>query len=56
MTEDERKRVEERLEDQVICRRCGATLDTYADLCNVPLDVPCEGFCTVEAARTGPAS
>ena len=56
MTEEERTRVETRLGDQVICQGCGATLDTYAERCDAPLDVRCEGFRTVEAARTGAAS
>lgn len=42
--------VEEWLGNEKICERCGATLATYAELCSAPLDDPCPGFMTVEAA------
>jgi hypothetical protein len=47
----EADRVEAHLGDKVICQRCGATLATYADLCNVSLDTPCEGFLLIEGVR-----
>lgn len=49
-----RKKRDERvawlLKDSVICVQCGATLETYSEKCNVPLDVRCEGFNRVEDA------
>lgn len=36
----------------VICTRCGATLDTYADSCTADLDDACPGFVTIENAKT----
>jgi hypothetical protein len=51
LTEAEVQRVERTLARHVICRRCNATLATYAERCNVPLDEPCEGFRAVEMAR-----
>jgi hypothetical protein len=47
----EAERVEAQLGDRIICQRCGAKLATYPDLCNVPLDVPCEGFLLIEGVR-----
>lgn len=48
--------------DRQICDRCGATVSTYGDKCNVPLDVRCESFetydhmlATVAAARREPS-
>lgn len=47
------------LADTVICRRCGATGQTYGpETCTAADDEPCEGFHTIErtafgAARTG---
>lgn len=35
----------------VICGRCGATLDTYADKCSADLDDACPGFMTIEEAK-----
>lgn len=51
MNEQERKRVEERLGDAVICE-CGARLDDYADKCEVALGAVCPGFLAIEAAAT----
>jgi hypothetical protein len=47
----EADRVESILSGQVICSRCGATLDDYADKCSAPLESPCPGFLLVEGAR-----
>ena len=44
-------RVETYLGDKVICFRCGATLESYANKCDVPLNVPCEGFLLIEGVR-----
>lgn len=44
--------VQQRLAGVVICTRCGATLATYADKCDVDLDVRCPGFNVVERARS----
>lgn len=30
--------------DRNICNQCGATISTYGDACNAPLDERCEGF------------
>lgn len=35
----------------VICHRCGATLATM-NICPADLDVPCPGFCAIDAAKT----
>lgn len=35
----------------VICTRCGATLDTYADKCSADLSDPCPGFMSIEFAK-----
>ncbi len=40
---------------RVICAACGATLDTFAAGCTADLDVACEGFRRIEAARGGAA-
>lgn len=42
--------IEERLGGDVICDRCGATLDTFAEACTAGLDDPCPGFMAVDAA------
>jgi hypothetical protein len=47
----ERDAVEKFFGDKVICSDCGATLDTYADKCSAPLDVPCLGFLAIEGFR-----
>jgi ribosomal protein L40E len=44
----ENQYVEASLAGLVICKQCGATLDTYADKCHAPLEAPCEGFLRVE--------
>ena len=51
ITAEEVERVESRLGDAVICTHCGATLETYAERCSVPLNVKCPGFLRVEEAR-----
>lgn len=43
--------VEGKLGSSVICTRCGATLDTYADACSADLADPCPGFMTIENVR-----
>lgn len=45
------RRVQEALGDEVICSRCGATLETYADKCNVDLATRCAGFERIEEVR-----
>lgn len=35
----------------VICDRCGATLDTFADACTADLADPCPGFMAVDGAK-----
>jgi hypothetical protein len=47
----EADRVEAYCGDNTICWRCGATLATYPDKCNVPLDAPCPGFLLIEGLR-----
>ena len=44
------ERVERRLAGRVICNRCGATLETYADQCNADLAERCPGFEAIERA------
>ena len=34
-----------------ICDRCGATLDTFADVCEADLDDPCPGFLAIDNAK-----
>lgn len=43
--------VQEKLGASVICQRCCATKDTFADVCQADLSEMCEGFQTIEAAR-----
>ncbi|WP_439392366.1 hypothetical protein ACRQ5Q_22485 [Bradyrhizobium sp. PMVTL-01] len=43
--------VRERLGGRVICTRCGATFSTYADKCDVDLDVRCPGFNVVDRVQ-----
>jgi ribosomal protein L40E len=50
MTKEERARVESKLLGALICERCGATLETYADACTARLDEACPGFMAVEEA------
>ena len=47
-------RVAPKLKGRVICDRCGATIDTYADACTADLDDPCPGFLTIEEALGNP--
>lgn len=35
----------------VICARCGATLETYAQKCFADLSDPCDGFMAIEHAK-----
>lgn len=44
--------VERKLGSTVICSRCGATLETYADVCSADLPDLCPGFVTVQEAIT----
>ena len=39
--------------DRQICDTCGATISTYGDQCNAPLDVRCDGFETYEGLLAG---
>lgn len=48
---DRIEKVEAALGDgRVICDRCGATLETYADKCTADLDARCPGFEAIERA------
>lgn len=49
--QDERLFVEQSLGDSVICRKCGATLATYADTCKADLSEVCPGFFVIERAK-----
>ena len=44
--------VETRLGTSVICQRCNATLETYANSCTADLADPCPGFIAIEQAKT----
>jgi hypothetical protein len=39
------------VEGKIICRRCGATLETFDEVCDAPLDDMCDGFVVVELAH-----
>lgn len=47
----ERRFVECKLADSVICDRCKCTLATYADRCSAELSEDCPGFQAIEAAK-----
>ena len=49
----ERRRlsVEAALAGKVICDRCGATLETYAEACTAELSERCPGFEAIENAK-----
>lgn len=47
----ERAFVESALGDSVICQKCGAGLNTYADHCTADLAEPCPGFIAIENAK-----
>jgi hypothetical protein len=49
--ETERGKIERFCGDEVICSRCGANLNSYADKCSAPLDDPCFGFLVIEGLR-----
>ncbi len=36
---------------KIICSRCNATLDTFADACDAELSDPCPGFTAVDDAK-----
>ncbi len=38
------------LGNRVICERCGATMQTYADACTADLGDACPGFVAIEEA------
>lgn len=42
---------ENKSQESVVCKTCGATPDTYAAVCDAPLEVPCRGFVMFEEAR-----
>ena len=44
------KELEQAIGDRVICSRCGATLDTYAEACTAALDERCPGLEAIECA------
>lgn len=43
--------VAEHLGGKVICDRCGATLDTFADACSADLCDICPGFTAIDQAK-----
>jgi hypothetical protein len=47
----EADRVEAYLGSAIICSRCGATINTYPDKCDVPIPTPCPGFLLIEGVR-----
>lgn len=49
--QDEQAFVKKACLDHVICTRCGATLDTYADKCSADLSDACPGFQTIELVK-----
>jgi ribosomal protein L40E len=49
--QDERDYVESALNGFVICGKCGATLQTYADKCTADLQEACGGFKEIERAK-----
>ncbi len=49
--QNERAFVERALGDSVICKRCDATLKTFADACTADLAEPCPGFLAIEQAK-----
>ena len=55
-TRELRKRVQEIVQahfgSRTICSRCGANLATYADKCDVDLDVRCPGFNAVDLVQS----
>ena len=46
------RKVEEIIGEGEICDKCSATLATYAELCNAPLNEPCPGFVKIEMAQS----
>ena len=42
--------VEQRLGGRPICDRCGATIQTYAEVCTADIDLRCPGFEAIEEA------
>lgn len=50
--QDERAFVESSLSDSVICKRCAATLKSFADVCTAGLSDPCPGYLAIEKAKT----
>jgi ribosomal protein L40E len=44
----EREFIENAIHQEVICDRCGATLETYADVCTAQLNERCPGFVLIE--------
>lgn len=49
--QDELKFVERSLGDSVICKRCNATLKTFAKDCTADLCDMCPGFMVIEKAK-----
>ena len=49
------RHVEATLGRDVICDQCGATLDTFAEVCTADLDDACPGFRLIEATRQAAA-
>lgn len=54
MNKEEQAKVKVALGDgRTICDRCGATLETYPDVCTADLPDPCPGFDAIERAAWG---
>jgi hypothetical protein len=49
---DESAFVQAKLAGVVICERCHATLDDYAETCTADLGDPCPGFARIEEAKS----
>jgi ribosomal protein L40E len=47
----ERAFVERSLGDSVICQKCKATLETFADACTAGLQEQCPGYLAIEQAK-----
>ena len=50
--QQEREFVQRALDDKTICSRCDATLKSFAACCPADLGEACEGYVTIENART----
>jgi hypothetical protein len=50
--QQEKEFVERKLEGKVICQECQCTLLTFADRCVADLSRCCEGYRSIEAAKS----